>query len=157
MYWIHISHNRHKIQWRMPSSGMLGCVALVRIDVSEEGRASIIRVTRMANQQPTHAAKKFYVLTRATRRNIPEDDIFQSPLWKPQILELSNIGCYERKNYISGSEQESGPCVTLEQNKSLYITYIYIYIYIILLIMYLSEILQEFCMCYKASAAWWLI
>jgi hypothetical protein len=33
--------------WRRPSSGMLRCVALVRIDVSEEPSASIIRVTRI--------------------------------------------------------------------------------------------------------------
>jgi hypothetical protein len=31
----------------MPSSGMLHCTALVRIDGSEERIASIIRVTRM--------------------------------------------------------------------------------------------------------------
>jgi hypothetical protein len=33
---------------RMPSSGMLGRVALVRTDVSEERSASIIRVTRIS-------------------------------------------------------------------------------------------------------------
>jgi hypothetical protein len=33
--------------WRMPSSGMLGRVALVRTEVSEERSASIIRMTRI--------------------------------------------------------------------------------------------------------------
>jgi hypothetical protein len=45
----------------MASSGMLRRVALVRTDVSEELTASFIRV-----------------LTRSTRRNIPEDAILHS-------------------------------------------------------------------------------
>jgi hypothetical protein len=45
---------------------MLRRVALVRTDVSEEFRASNITVTRAS------------VLTRATRRNIPEDRILHS-------------------------------------------------------------------------------
>jgi translation initiation factor 6 (eIF-6) len=47
---------------RMPSSGMLSRVVLVRINVSEE------RITSIETS----------VLTRVTRRNIPEDDIVQS-------------------------------------------------------------------------------
>jgi hypothetical protein len=67
---------------------MLRRVAHVRTDVSEELSASIISVTRIGelgttlavNWQPTHAAKKYQyqVLTRATRLNIPEDDILHS-------------------------------------------------------------------------------
>jgi hypothetical protein len=78
----------------MPSSGMLRCVALVRTDVLEEINASIIRgilrslcpllvtanvvpsspflVTLMKEApRPSEAS----VLTRALRRNMPEDGI----------------------------------------------------------------------------------
>jgi hypothetical protein len=67
----------------MPSSGILRRVALVRTDVSEECSASVIRVTKIgelvtlagtSNQFTLHAS----VLTRATRRNIPEDGILHS-------------------------------------------------------------------------------
>jgi hypothetical protein len=59
----------------MTSSGMLRLVALVRTDVSEEISASIIRVTRVGELGTTLAASssETSVLTRATRRNIPED------------------------------------------------------------------------------------
>jgi hypothetical protein len=49
------------IKFRMTSSGMLRCVALVRTDVSEK-----------------YSASETSVLTRATRRNIAEDAIFHS-------------------------------------------------------------------------------
>jgi hypothetical protein len=72
----------------MVSSGLLRRVALVRIDVSEEPGASFIRATKIgelgttqAAKQPTYVAKKCSsetsVLTRATRRNNPEDTILQ--------------------------------------------------------------------------------
>jgi hypothetical protein len=44
------------IRWRMPSSGMLRRVALVRTDVSEEHSASIIRVTSIGKLGTTLAA-----------------------------------------------------------------------------------------------------
>jgi hypothetical protein len=47
---------------------MLRRVNLVRTDVSEELGASFMRVTRIGSTEPS-------VLTRATRRNIPEDTI----------------------------------------------------------------------------------
>jgi hypothetical protein len=90
------------------SSGMLRRVALVRTDVSEEPSASFIRVTRVGELGTTLAvtgnrrmllvtagvlpsspilvtlmkealrSSETSVLTRATRRNIPEDTILQS-------------------------------------------------------------------------------
>jgi hypothetical protein len=75
----------------MPSSGMLCRVALVRTGVSKELRTSIIRVTRIGELGTTLAvssnrskatkvmealsSSETSVLTRATRRNIPEDAI----------------------------------------------------------------------------------
>jgi hypothetical protein len=50
----------------MPSSGMLGLVALVRTDVSEERRASIIRVTRIGEVGTTLAVTSN---RRTLRRN----------------------------------------------------------------------------------------
>jgi hypothetical protein len=73
----------------MVSSGMLRRVALVRTDVSEEPGVSFIRVTRIGELGTTQAATsnrltmrrntntETSVLTRATRRNIPEDTILQ--------------------------------------------------------------------------------
>jgi hypothetical protein len=80
---------------RMPSSGILCCVALVRTDVSEESSASFIRVTRISelgtlrsvrrllvaacvvpispilvNLMEVLGSSETLVLTRATRRNI---------------------------------------------------------------------------------------
>jgi hypothetical protein len=81
----------------MASSGMLRHGALVRTDVSEELSASIIRVSRtgelgttLANIIPSSpilvtlmmeelSSSETSVLTRATRRNIPEDVILHSP------------------------------------------------------------------------------
>jgi hypothetical protein len=91
----------------MVSSGMLCHVALVRTDVSEEFNACFIRVTRIGELGTTLAVRSVRrllvtasvvpsspiivtlmkealsssqtsVLTRATRRNIPEDDILHS-------------------------------------------------------------------------------
>jgi hypothetical protein len=73
-------------------------VALVRTDVSEERIASIIRVTRIGELGTTlpvtsNRSTLRYTVdggARATRRNIIEDDILQSPLYKPQILHSIN-------------------------------------------------------------------
>jgi hypothetical protein len=76
----------------MASSGMLRRVALVRTDVSEELSASVIRAIRVCKPGTTLAlvpsslilvtlmmeaqsSSEKSVLTRATRRNIPEDAI----------------------------------------------------------------------------------
>jgi hypothetical protein len=89
-------------RWKMPSSRMWCRAGLVRADVSEEVIASIIRVTRISELRTTLTASsnisnvvpnarilftvmmeeirspKKSVLTRATRRHIPEDGILQS-------------------------------------------------------------------------------
>jgi hypothetical protein len=72
----------------MVSSGMLRRVALVRTDVSEEVRASFMRVTRIGElgtklavtsyRRTLRSSSETSVLTRATRRNIPEDTILQN-------------------------------------------------------------------------------
>jgi hypothetical protein len=90
----------------MVSSGMLRLVALVRTDVSEEPSAAINRVTIIGVIVKKRAAvsvvpsspilvtlmkealgsSETSILTRATRRNIPEDDILNS---------LNHIGPHE--------------------------------------------------------------
>jgi hypothetical protein len=72
---------------------MLHCVALVRTDVSEELSASFIRVTRIGElalflvhqilvtlMKDALCSFETSVITRATRRNIPEDAILRSGL-----------------------------------------------------------------------------
>jgi hypothetical protein len=59
----------------MVSSGLLRRVALVRTDVSEEPGASFIRVTR------------------ATRRNNPEDTILRSLLGTIRFIRPKIYGC----------------------------------------------------------------
>jgi hypothetical protein len=75
---------------RMVSSGLLRRVDLLRTDVSEEPGASFIRVTKIGELGTTQAAtsnrpmkeapgsSETSVLTRATRRNNPEDTILHS-------------------------------------------------------------------------------
>jgi hypothetical protein len=70
----------------MVSSGMLRRVALVGTDVSEDSSASFIKVTRIGElgtlaitlMKEALRSSEMSVLTRATRRNIPEDAIIHS-------------------------------------------------------------------------------
>jgi hypothetical protein len=66
--------------WRMTSSGMLHRVALVRTDVLEELSASFIWVTiiKLTLFIETLSSSETSVLTRTTRRNIPENAILHS-------------------------------------------------------------------------------
>jgi hypothetical protein len=106
----------HNYFWTLPCSGMLSRVVLVKADVSDERIASIIRVTRIGKLVTTLAVtSNRSMLRRATRRNIPEHDILQSPLWKPQILHnyfcfiISTIFCEEHKLQSSSSSKFSSP------------------------------------------------
>jgi hypothetical protein len=84
----------------MPSPGMLRRVALVRTDVPEELSASIIMVTRIGElgtlavtsnrvistlMMEALSTSETSILTRATRRNIPENGILHTSYSSPQI------------------------------------------------------------------------
>jgi hypothetical protein len=81
----------------MVSSGLLRHVALLRTDVSEEPGASFIRVTKIgalgttqaatSNQRIGISSQRTSVLTRATRRNNPEDTILHENR-KPNLMLL---------------------------------------------------------------------
>jgi hypothetical protein len=88
-------HKKPTLPWGMVSSGMIRRGALVRTDVSEEHNVRWLLVTdnvvprspifvTLVVEEPS--SSKTSTLTRASRRNIPEDVIFQSPPWEPQIL-----------------------------------------------------------------------
>jgi hypothetical protein len=72
--------------WRIPCYGMLRRVTVVKTDVSKESTVFTIRVIKISSLMTTLAVtcnrstlrKNTSVLTRATRRNIPEDGIFHS-------------------------------------------------------------------------------
>jgi hypothetical protein len=76
----------HTVTRRIPSSGALRRVALVRTDVSEERIAPLIRVTRIG-ELGAESSSKTPVNTRATHRNIPEDGILHSH-------RRENLKCY---------------------------------------------------------------
>jgi hypothetical protein len=61
----------------MPASGMLHRMVLVRTDVSEEHSASIMRVTLRSSETSD--------VTRATRRNNPEDTILHINLGLSEV------------------------------------------------------------------------
>jgi hypothetical protein len=82
--------------WRIVSSGMLRCVALVRIDVLEELSASIIRVTRIGELGTTLAVTSnrrtlrrntsisctsLHVFLRSVRRLLVTTNVPSSPWW----------------------------------------------------------------------------
>jgi hypothetical protein len=57
---------------------MLRRVVLVRTDISEELSASFMRVTRIGEAGTTLSYSETSVLTKAARRNHPEDAILHS-------------------------------------------------------------------------------
>jgi hypothetical protein len=95
----------------MASSGMLHRVAFVRTDVSEELSASFIRVTRIGElgmlayvpsspilvtlMKESLRSFERSGLTRATRRNIPEDAILHSH--RGENLKSYRVTCLFRK------------------------------------------------------------
>jgi hypothetical protein len=88
---------------------MLCRVALVRTDVSEELSASFIRVTRIgelvttlaetSNRRTALSPSETSVLTRATRRNIPEDAILRCHRRENLKSYFINFVCAIKKYY----------------------------------------------------------
>jgi hypothetical protein len=78
--------------WRMPSSGMLHRVALVRTDVSEELSASFIRVTRIGELWTTLAVTSNWL---TLRRNT------KKPFFIVTAVKTSNF-TYPMLLYIAG-------------------------------------------------------
>jgi hypothetical protein len=84
----------------MPSSGMLRRVDLVRTDVSEERNTSNIRVMMEALRSSEKP-----VLTRATRRNIPETESTQ-----PREYKCGSISMKSSHSSLETRDQRpSGP------------------------------------------------
>jgi hypothetical protein len=93
----------------MASSGMLRRVALVRTDISEEHKASFISVKRIGELGTTLAVTsnrrtQRASITRATRRNIPEDAFFIVTTVKTSILFI-----YICFSFLLKAEQTLGP------------------------------------------------
>jgi hypothetical protein len=78
------NESNSNLHWRMVSSGLLRRVALIRTDVSEVPGSSFIRVTTTdVRCEEAPGSFETSVLTRATRRNNPEDTILQ---WRLELL-----------------------------------------------------------------------
>jgi hypothetical protein len=92
---------KQMLGWIMAYSGTLRRVALVRTDVSEELSTSFIRVTTISEVGTTLAVtsnrrtlrRNTPVLTRATRRNIPEDAIHHSHR-RRNLKSYKMLGCF---------------------------------------------------------------
>jgi hypothetical protein len=71
----------------MASSGMLCRVALVRINVSEELSASIIRVTRIGELGTTLVVTTNFVFLRSVRRLLVTANVPSSPILVTLMME----------------------------------------------------------------------
>jgi hypothetical protein len=78
----HLQSNWH-FHWRMASSGMLRCMALVRTNVLEECSASIIRVTGIGELGTMLGIPSNW---RTLRRNIVPRKSGIEPTIRPQLL-----------------------------------------------------------------------
>jgi hypothetical protein len=104
------------ILWRMPSSGMLRHVALVRTDVSEELSASIVRATRIGELRTTLAVTNNWCMLRINSMwewkcqcGISQKTAF-SPPWKPQNLyNDTRTQVFSMLTWKSGTVQPSLP------------------------------------------------
>jgi hypothetical protein len=88
----------------MASSEMVIRVTLVRTDVTEEFSASFIRVTRIGElgTLAVTSNRRTRRLTRATRRNIPEDGILHSHRRENLKSYIDNI-CTSQETHVWAS------------------------------------------------------
>jgi hypothetical protein len=109
---------------KKPSSGIWRPVTLVRTDVSEERIPSIICVTRIGELGITLAVTSnrvsvlllLVVLTRATRRHIPEDWILHADML-PFRRKLTVLDWHESFSYWYSHESYIYICNVLRQTK----------------------------------------
>jgi hypothetical protein len=93
---------------------MLRHVALVRTDVSEELVAVLIRLTRIGGVvMDALGSSETMVLTRATRRNIPEDGILRLRMFALLMGFIGlGVGKLQVRTPDSGCTQRTNRCGT---------------------------------------------